>query len=70
MLEFREKIQLLDWSPVLKTKDINLAWDNFKRLFLSVIDSVAPIKTFRIKQRSNPWFNSEMLEAISARDKA
>lgn len=68
--KLREKIQLLDWSPVLNTTDINMAWDHFKHLFISVIDMVAPTRSVRIKQRSSPWFNSEIAEVINVRDKS
>lgn len=50
--------------------DISLVWVNFKTLFLSAIDSVSPAREVRVKQRSQSWFNSEVLEAIRARDKA
>ena len=47
-----------------------MAWVKFKTLFLSAINSVAPARSVRIRQRSQPWFNSEVFEAIRARDKA
>jgi hypothetical protein len=49
--------------------DINLTWVKFKTLLLSAIDSVAPARSVRVKQRSHPWFHSDVLEAIRARDK-
>ena len=65
-----EAIRKLNWSSVTDTVDVNLAWLNFKSLFISAINLVAPARSVRVKQRSHPWFNQEIFDAISARDKA
>lgn len=39
-------------------------------LVLMVIDEVSPIKQVRLKQRTEPWFNSEIFDKIHRRDKA
>ena len=36
---------------------------------MGVIDLAAPIKSRRIKQNSQEWFDGEVAEKISARDK-
>ena len=36
---------------------------------MGVIDLVAPIKSRRIKQNSQEWFDGEVAEKISVRDK-
>lgn len=38
--------------------------------FLKVEDKVAPIKIIRVKQRSEPWMNSDILGAIYKRNKS
>ena len=65
---FIEKLREVDWSDVTWSNDVESSFENFKRLFLSVIDSLAPEKEVRLKQRTEPWFNSEISEAISERD--
>ena len=47
----------------------SVAWDNFKCLFLSVLDNIAPVKEVRIKQRTEPWITSDILNSINERDK-
>ena len=39
-------------------------------MFLGVIDSVAPIKSVRLKHGCELWFSGEILNLISQRDKA
>ena len=37
---------------------------------MTVLDNIAPIKEVRLKQRTEPWMTSEILEVIKARDSA
>ena len=46
------------------------AWNNFKLIILSTLDTIAPVKFVRIKQRTEEWVNSEVLDCIKDRDKA
>ena len=47
---FIEKLREVDWSDVTGSYDVDSGFENFKRLFLSVIDSLAPEKEVRLKQ--------------------
>ena len=40
-----------------------------KNTFLSVLNSIAPVKEIRLKQRTEPWMSGEILDLISQRDK-
>lgn len=66
---FNERLKLMDWSAVLNCENVNESWGIFKSMFLEVIDKVAPFKETRIKQRSEPWVNDDILEAIRDRNK-
>ena len=46
------------------------AWSRFKSIFVTVIDNIAPIKEVRIKNRTEPWIDSEIFHSIDERDKA
>jgi hypothetical protein len=35
-----------------------------------ILDKIAPLKEVRLKQKSEPWMNNDILECIEARDKA
>jgi hypothetical protein len=67
---FQARLLCIDWTPVILSDNVNNAWVCFKQLFLSVLDSIAPVKQIRIKQRSQPWMDSDILQAIAERDKA
>lgn len=47
--------------------DVNKAWDNLKLISISALDSLAPVKSGRIKQRTADWVESEVLECIKLR---
>ena len=49
-------------------ENINDAYSNFIQKAMGVIDLVAPIKSRRIKQNSQEWFDGEVGEKISVRD--
>ena len=40
----------------------------FKDVILSVLNTVAPIKEVRLKQRREPWVDSNILDLIKKRD--
>ena len=45
------------------------AWGLFQEK-MSVIDEIAPVKSIRLKQHGCEWFNGEILDLISKRDKS
>ena len=63
------KLRNINWSVVTDCNDFNVAWSNFKEIFIEVLDEIAPIRHIRIKTRTEPWMNSEILELIRERDK-
>ncbi len=66
--KFVECLNSVDWSEVTDCDDVNMAWSNFESIFIKILDSVAPIKQVRLKQRAEPWFTSEILDLILERD--
>ena len=49
--------------------DVNVAYADLTKKISDAIDNVAPIKTLRIKNNSQDWFDSEIAEAIKLREK-
>ena len=68
-IEFLSKLRNVDWTNVTNCTNVNEAWDNFKKIFFEVLDEVAPIKIVRIKNRTEPWMTSTILDLIRERDK-
>ena len=65
---FIDKLSETDWSEVLFCNDVDRAWSMFCTVFMNTLDSVAPLREVRIKQRSEPWMTSEILDDIRERD--
>lgn len=57
-----------DWSEYFNACDVNIAWTAFRDIFMSVLNSVVPVKEVRLKLRTEPWIASEILELIRLRD--
>jgi hypothetical protein len=68
--DFQQSLLSEDWSSVINCDIATEAWLNFKSIFLSVINNIAPVKEIRIKQRTASWIKPEILQSISERDKA
>ena len=66
--KFVGDLSKVDWSGVLFSDNVDFCLDEFSRLFRGVIDKVAPFREIRIKQRTNPWMNSQILAKIRKRD--
>ena len=67
---FVEKLRSLDWAKVTSVKNVNDSWKIFHEMFLQILDRVAPVKSVRLKQRTEQWFTGDILRSISVRDKA
>ena len=52
-----------DWSGVY-CSNVDQAWGTFKMVFSNILDSVAPVKEIRLKVRTEPWINNDILEDI------
>ena len=66
---FLNRLHEVDWSIVTRCNNVNEAWVNFKNLITQVLDSIAPIKEIRIKLRTEPWIDDNILQSIRERDK-
>ena len=66
--EFQVKLEHADWSELYLCRNVNNAWEIFRKIFHSSLDSIAPYKEIKIKQNSEPWMTSEILNDIRKRD--
>lgn len=67
---FKEQLRNVNWFNVLNSEDIDKAWLEFKKLFLDVLNIIAPVKSVRVKQKSEAWFNGEILHLLGERNRA
>lgn len=65
---FLSKLRNINWFKCINCEQVNESWSIFKHEFMSVMDEVAPIKEVRLKQSTEHWFNSEIVDSISKRD--
>ena len=66
-LDFILKLTCANWDQCFNVCNINTAWSAFREIFISILDSVAPVKEIRLKQRTEPWITSEILGLIKQR---
>ena len=52
-----------------KYHNINMAYNNFFQKLIEVVNNTAPLKTARIKNTRNEWFDKEVAKKLSKRDK-
>ena len=66
---YEEALGRVDFPNYHNFENINDAYSNFIQKVMGAIDLVARIKSRRIKQNSQEWFDGEVAEKISVRDK-
>ena len=59
-----------DWELVYQSREVNEACEKFSTMFTQVLDDIAPEKEIRIKGRTEPWIDAEILELMQERDRA
>ena len=67
---FIDLLNECDWDLVCQSRDVNEAWEKFSTMFTQVLDDIAPEKEIRIKGRTEPWIDAEILELMQERDRA
>ena len=65
---FNNMLSDIDWNCVYSSKHVDEAWQYFTTHFCSILNRVAPLKEVRVKQRTEPWFDSEIHDLIQQRD--
>ena len=66
---YKEALGRVDFPNYNNFENVNDAYSNFIQKVTGVIDLEAPNKSRRIKQNSQEWFDGEVAEKISVRDK-
>ena len=56
------------FADLFENNDTENIWITWKTEFLRISHKHTPIRNVRVKNRANPWFNSEILDMIHQRD--
>ena len=67
---FLDKIRSTSWWDVYQTVDVNGAVELFTKKINSILDVMAPIKTFQTSSKYCPWLTKETKELIKERNRA
>lgn len=66
--KFIEHLENADLSALYLCRNVNKAWEKFREIFHSSLDKVAPYKEIKVKQKTEPWMTSDILDYIRKRD--
>ena len=69
MENFEREFKNISFPNYEKFSDVNSAYNDIVNKITQVINNLAPYKTIRVKNQSNKWFDGELAEQISNRDK-
>ena len=65
---FKEGLESQNWDEFFAMSDPNLAWQYFVDKFVPILDTMCPIRTFKIKDYRPAWITAELIEQIKDRD--
>ena len=68
--EFLEKIRNLSWWDVYRTDDVDEAVHLLTTKLNSILDTMAPVKTFQTNTKYCPWLSENTKVLIQERNKA
>ena len=68
---FNNKLAETDWSIIIQTKDPNLSYDAFLKLYLSIYNTCFPLKNIIIKRKSllSPWITKGLIKSSKQKQK-
>ena len=64
----RQILNTYDWTEFYGGDDPNILWQLFLRNTIMAIETMCPIKTFKVKRYKEPWITQELLELIKDKD--
>ena len=69
MENFERELKNIAFPNYEKFSDVNSAYSDLVNKITQVLNNLAPYKTIRAKHQANEWFDGELAEQISNRDK-
>ena len=65
---FREKLLESDWDKLYSSTTPDQAWESILGNLLVILDSMCPIRKFKIKNYRLDWMTNELIEQVKDRD--
>ena len=65
---FKERLLEIDWGDLYNMSDPENAWKFILKNITSVLDTICPVRTFKIKNYRPDWMTKELIEQIKDRD--
>ena len=53
-----------NWNNVYFAINVDVALDSFIPIFHDILDKIAPYRDIRIKTKTEPWMNADLLAGI------
>ena len=69
MENFEQELKNIAYPNYEKFSDVKSAHSDLVNKITQVLNNLAPYKTIRVKAQPNEWFDGELAEQISNRDK-
>ena len=71
MIEIAEKFAEIDFPIINDDPNVEMIWANLKQSFTTILDEIAPKKSFKVKVKDKfPWQDNELHEKKRQRDHA
>ena len=67
---FQENLINANWDPFYDNDDPNWLWDYMYDIILGKIDTMCPMKSFKVTEFREVWMTNEAIEAIKDKDRA
>ena len=58
-------VEECDWDYFNQCEDPSEAWDVFENMLKRMLDVVCPVKSFKVKDKPDPWFTNYLIERIN-----
>ena len=65
---FKRTIRKIGWLDVYLSEDVNIALNMFTEKILNILDVMAPLKTFQVRRKHNPWISNDTLQMMKERN--
>ena len=69
-VDFLAKIRSISWLDIYLCEDLETATDLFTQKVTTILDEMAPIKTYQVRKKYAPWLSPALKSEIKDRDAA